>query len=97
MILNQNKRHLLVSGSNITCAVIDGDLNFDEYVFDLCKKAGTKLSRLSDCMSSENIKMLLKAFVESQFGYCLLIWMFHGRKSNSDMNNIHERALRLVY
>ena len=48
--------------------VIDRNLNFDEYVFDLCKKAGRKLSvlaRLSNCMSFGKRKILLKAFVES--------------------------------
>ena len=55
--------------------VIGGNLNFDEYVFDLCKKASRKLSvlaRLSNYMSFEKRKILLKAFVESQFGYCPL-------------------------
>ena len=50
--------------------VIDRNLNFNEYVFDLCKKAGRKLSvlaRLSNYMSFEERKILLKAFVESQF------------------------------
>ena len=71
--------------------VIDRNLNFDECVFDLCKKAGGKLSvlarnlarlvlaRLSNYMSFEKRKILLKAFVESQFGYCPLTWMFHGQ------------------
>ena len=39
----------------------------------------------------------MKAFVESQFKYCPLTWMFHGRKSNNKINRIHERALRIVY
>ena len=45
-------------------------MSFDEYVFDLCKKAGRKLpvlARLSNYMSFEKRKILLKAFVESQF------------------------------
>ena len=49
------------------------EMSFDEYVFDLCKKAGRKLpvlARLSNYMSFEKRKILLKAFVESQFGYC---------------------------
>ena len=80
--------------------VIDKNLNFDEYVFDLCNKAGRKLSvlaRLSNYMSLGKRKILLKAFVESQFGYCPLTWMFHGRRANSKINHIHERALRIVY
>ena len=80
--------------------IIDRYLNFDEYVFDLCKKAGRKLSvlvTLSNYMSFKKRKILFKAFFESQFGYCRLTWMFHGRKANSKLNHIHERALRIVY
>ena len=80
--------------------VIDRNLNFDEYVFDSCKKTDRKLSvlaRLSNYISFEKRKILLKAFVKSQFGYCQLTWMFHGRKANSKINHIHERVLRIVY
>ena len=39
----------------------------------------------------------MKAFVEFQFSYCPLIWMFHSRGLNSKINLIHERALRITY
>ena len=39
----------------------------------------------------------MKAFIESQFNYCSLLWMFHNRSMNNRINAIHERALRLVY
>ena len=39
----------------------------------------------------------MKAFIISQFSYCLLKWMFRGRSLNNKINRIHERALRLVY
>ena len=80
-------------------AVIDRNMNFDENVFDFCKKAGRKLSvlaRLSNYMSFEKRKILLKVFVVSQFGYCPLTWMFHGRRANSKIN-IFMKALRIVY
>ena len=35
--------------------------------------------------------------VESQFKYCLLIWMFHSRYTNNKINRLHERALQIVY
>ena len=38
----------------------------------------------------------MKAFAESQFGYCPLIWMFHSRGLNNKINRIHERALRIT-
>ena len=39
----------------------------------------------------------MKAFVESQYGYYPLIWMFHSRGLNNKINCIHERALRITY
>ena len=39
----------------------------------------------------------MKTFISSQFSYCPLIWMFHSRILNNNINRIHERALRLVY
>ena len=48
-------------------------------------------------MSLEKRRTLMKAFIESQFNYCPLIWMFHSRTLNNKINRIHERALRTVY
>ena len=39
----------------------------------------------------------MKAFIESQFNYCPLVWMFHNRTLNNKINRLHERALRIVY
>ena len=39
----------------------------------------------------------MKSFIEAQFGYCQLIWMFHTPEFNRKINQIHERALRIVY
>ena len=39
----------------------------------------------------------MKSFIESQFSYCPLIWMFCSRGMNRKINHIHERAFRLVY
>ena len=54
---------------------IDRNLNFDDHVFTLYKKAGGKLSALctiSSYMSFFKNRILLNAFVESQCGYCPL-------------------------
>ena len=80
--------------------VIDRDLNFNEYVSYLCKKAGRKrsiLSRLLNLMSFQQRKFLLKSFADAQLVYCPLVWMFHGREINRKINYIHERSLRIVY
>ena len=39
----------------------------------------------------------MKTFIDAQFNYCPLIWMFHSRTLNNKINKLHERALRLVY
>ena len=42
-------------------------------------------------------KMLLRAFIESQFSYCPLNWMFHSRTFSNKINQLHEKALIIVY
>ena len=42
-------------------------------------------------------RIVMKTFIESQFNYCPLIWMFHSRTINNKINRLHERALRIVY
>ena len=79
---------------------VDSKLDFTEHVSSICKKASLKLhalARISKFMSKDKLRILTKAFVESQFGYCPLIWMFHNRTLNNKINKLHERALRLVY
>ena len=80
--------------------LIDRDLKFDEYILSQCKKAGKKLTaliRISKFMTFGQRRNIMKAFIESQFGYCPLVWMFCGRKTNARINHIHEKALRVVY
>ena len=35
--------------------------------------------------------------INSQFNYCLLLWMFRSRQSNNLINKVYERSLRLTY
>ena len=39
----------------------------------------------------------MKTFVKSQLNYCPLIWMFHSRCLNNKINNVHEKALTIVF
>ena len=43
------------------------------------------------------MKILFKAFFESQFKYCLLTWMFYSRSANNRTNHLQESALREKY
>ena len=48
-------------------------------------------------MTFDKKRNILKAFVESQFKYRPLVWMFYNRSTNNKINMLHERALRIVY
>ena len=39
----------------------------------------------------------MKTFIQSQFNYSPLVWMFHNRTLHHKINKLHERALRIVY
>ena len=66
----------------------------------ICRKASQKLqalSRIAKYFSQDKKRMLFKSFIISQFNYCPIVWMCHGRGLNSKINNIHERALGIIY
>ena len=48
-------------------------------------------------MNLAQSRLIMNAFIFSQFGYCPLVWMFHSRKLINCINNIHEHALKVVY
>ena len=79
---------------------VDHELNFNEHVSSLCKKASQKvnaLSRIASYMTFDQRRLILNSFITSHFSYCAIVWMFHSRKLNERINHIHERALRIVY
>ena len=79
---------------------IDRTSSFDGHIASLCRKAGKKLyalARLSNFMCTNKKRVLMKAFIESQFSCCPLIWMFHSRGVSNKNNHLHERSLRIVH
>jgi len=79
---------------------IDSALNFNQHIHEICSKANRKLSALSRICRFLNFRkrrLLFKSFIESQFKYCPLVWMFHSRGINNKINRLHSRALRMVY
>ena len=80
--------------------IVDKKLNFDLHLRTLCRKVNQKVSALARIVSIlpfSKRHLILKTFIESQFSYCPLVWMFCSRTMNKKINHIHERALRLVY
>ena len=79
---------------------IESDLTFDKHMAIVCKKVSQKpnaLSRLCAPISFDKRKMLMNAFFNSKFSYSPLVRMFHNRQINTKINNLHYRALRIIY
>ena len=58
----------------------DNKLNFNAHLMKLCKKASQKLQALamvSNLMSIKQRKIIMNAFIHSQYSYCPLVLMCH--------------------
>ena len=78
---------------------IDVNINFNEHISDLCKKASRKISalaRIAPFMSIEKRKVVVNALFTTQFSYCPLVWICHSRTKNSKINKLDERCLRII-
>ena len=55
---------------------IDKNLNFNNHIKSICRKAGQKLSallRISSNLNMKQEKLLYKSMIKSQFNYCPLV------------------------
>ena len=79
---------------------IDNLLTFNEHIDNLCRTANYKLHasrRIRKYLSLENAKLLCNAFIDSQFNYASLVWMFCRKKLYLKIQKIHHKALKVVY
>ena len=77
---------------------IDNNLNFNNHINLISRKAGQKLSallRISSNLNMKQKKLLYKSIIKSQFNYCPLVWVFCSRQSNNLINKTHEPSLRI--
>ena len=61
---------------------LDNNLKFDKHVSNICSRTNRKLSaltRVAKFFPFKKRRILFKNFNESQFRYCPLLWMLHGR------------------
>ena len=59
---------------------INNTLKFNEHVDNIFKKGNNKLhalARIAKHPSPNKLRILMKTFIESQFNYCPLTWVFH--------------------
>ena len=79
---------------------IDKNLAFKKHISELCGRASYKLHalrRIRKYLTVEKAKLLANAFINSQFNYAPLIWMFANKSSIDKILKIHKRTLQIVY
>ena len=108
IIVNGNENKIKIGNQEIAESksvkllgvTIDNKLDFNEHVTSILKKANQKLhalARIAKYLEPYKLRVVMKTFIDSQFNYCPLTWMFHSRILNNKINKLHERALRIVY
>ena len=79
---------------------VDYQLNFNNHVSSLCKKASKQLNvlkRIGMYLNRLGRLTIYHSFILSNFNYCPLVWHFCGEVNTSKIEKIQERALRFVY
>ena len=103
-----NQLSLFINGIKIKgtfeVAVLEittGDqLTFKTHIEYICRMAKYKLralQRIRNYLITEKVRLLATAFVNSQFYYAPLIWMFAGKTLISKVQKIHFRTLQVIY
>ena len=111
MILGDKTCYKHISKINSTCVqssddvtllgvAIDKKLTFKKHVDNLVRKAQYKLHvlrRIRKFRPLEKAKILGNAFIDSQFNYGPLIWMFCRKTLYSKIGKNRHRTLKVVY
>ena len=52
---------------------------------------------MAKLLSFNKRRKLFKTFLGSQFKHCPNVWIFPSQRTNTKINRLHERDLRIVY
>ena len=108
MLSTQEDANIQISNATINFSrlqkllgtVFDIKLKFDKHIENIFQKANRKLNalaRVTNYMGLSKRHILMNAFLKTQFSHCPVIWMFHPRSLNNEINQLHERCLRIIY
>ena len=111
MILGKKKRNstkLIINTTEVEeskkvvllVITINNFLTFKEHIDNLCRTANYRLHasrRIRKYLSLEKAKLLCNAFMNIQYNYAPLVWMFYRKQQYLKIQNIHYKALKVVY
>ena len=92
----------LMSETEVTVlgVTIDDRLCFSQHISSCCKKAARQLNALARISRHLNInsrRAVYNSFIMSNFNYSPLVWHFCGQVNNQKLEQIQERALRILF
>ena len=96
IILNINNVKIRESSS----VVLLGLLTFKVHINILCRRARFKLHalrRIRKYLTTDKAKLLYNAFINSQFSYSSIIWMFCHKQDYLKIEKNQYRALKIAY
>ena len=73
---------------------------FKSHVDDICNRASRQINsfkRFSKYLKVDRRLSVYKSFIQSNFSYCPVAWLFCGRKNSNKLAKLQERALRIVF
>ena len=97
LVANAGKCHLTSSNLPVDIRITNTKISNVESIEGRQIRSTTPLREYKITWTQKKRRVLINAFITSQFSYCPLVWMFHSRSLNNLINKIDERALRLVY
>ena len=79
---------------------IEKALNFKKHIENSCRTSRYKLHalrRIRKYLKLDKAKLLGNTFIDSQFNYAPLIWMFCHKSTYLKMQKIHHKSLKVIY
>ena len=79
---------------------IDNKLVFKKYIENLCRTAQHRLhalTRIRKFLALDKAIFLGNTFINSQFNYAPLIWMFRRKTLYHKIEKVHHRTLKVIY
>ena len=94
--------HVISRGNTLKMlgVTLDDKLNFNEHVRNICQTASCQinaLKRISNFLNEQCRMNVYKSFINANFNYCPIVWLFCGKINLNKLEKLQERALATVY
>ena len=79
---------------------LDDKFNFKAHIRNICQTASchiNALKRISKFMNEHCRLSVYKSFINANFNYCPIVWMFCGKTNLNKLEKLQERVLAPVY